>query len=146
MNVGGGEGRKFIIIVGLVFVVLVFFNRARISNTFHNVTHKVSETFEEIKGKFGTPVLEDGPACVNVDKMEGSKEIVVYVITESIVNIREDAGVDYKQIATANKGDEFFGTGNEKEASNGRPWYEIYLNEEKTETGWVSSKVAKLKE
>jgi len=153
MNVGGGGGRKLLIIIGIVLVVVAFLNRASISNMFHNITHKVLETFEEVKGKFETPVFEEEPIGGNKEvetepeeeiEHEVSKEII-YVITESSVNIREDAGVDYKQIATAKKGDEFLGTGNEKEAGNGRPWYEIYLDEEKSKTGWVSSKVTKLK-
>lgn len=114
---------------------------------------KFLSVIDGLKSRYGTPVLEDGPTGGNVNRVEdeyeaspGSGIEVIYVITESSVNIREDAGVEFSQIATANGGTEFIGTGNTKEASNGRVWYEIYLNDDRTELGWVSSKVSKIKE
>lgn len=63
------------------------------------------------------------------------------VITESSANIRSGPGTDYDVVSTANQGDVFTATGNQETASNGRIWYEIYLDEEMTQTGWASQKV-----
>ena len=63
------------------------------------------------------------------------------VITESSANIRSGPGTDYDVVTTASRGDEFVATGNQETASNGRIWYEIYLNDDMTEVGWASQKV-----
>ncbi len=63
------------------------------------------------------------------------------VITASSANIRSGPGTDYDVITTAPKGEVFAATGNQETASNGRIWYEIYLDVEMTQTGWASQKV-----
>lgn len=63
------------------------------------------------------------------------------VITESSANIRSGPGVDYDVVTTASQGDIFVATGNQETASNGRIWYEIYLDDEMTQTGWASQKI-----
>lgn len=65
----------------------------------------------------------------------------IMVITVDSANIRSGPGVDYGIISAASKGDTFIATGNQETASNGRIWYEIYLDEEMTQTGWGSQKV-----
>lgn len=76
---------------------------------------------------------------------EVTEEIVYqnqYVITAGSANIREGAGTEYNVITVANEGDTFFGTGNETvNSETGSTWYEIYLDEEQTTTGWASEKV-----
>lgn len=67
------------------------------------------------------------------------------VITESSANIRSGPGTDYDVVTTASQGDEFIATGNQETASNGRIWYEIYLDEDKTEVGWASQKIIDFK-
>lgn len=68
-------------------------------------------------------------------------EEIVMVIKENSSNIRSGPGTNYDVIATAHKGDTFYATGNQETASNGRTWYEIYIDNEKTKTGWASQKV-----
>ena len=63
------------------------------------------------------------------------------VITESSANIRSGPGTDYDVVTTASQGDIFVATGNQETASNGRIWYEIYLDDEMTQTGWASQKI-----
>lgn len=63
------------------------------------------------------------------------------VITESSANIRSGPGTDYGVVTTASQGDIFVATGNQETASNGRIWYEIYLDDEMTQTGWASQKI-----
>lgn len=67
------------------------------------------------------------------------------VITESSANIRSGPGTDYDVVTTASQGDIFVATGNQETASNGRIWYEIYLDEDKTEVGWASQKIIDFK-
>lgn len=66
-------------------------------------------------------------------------------IIESEANIRSGPGKDYDVITTAKKGEIYIATGNEEKASNGRTWYEIYIDEDMTQTGWASQKVIDFK-
>lgn len=68
----------------------------------------------------------------------------IMIITADTANIRSGPGTDYDVVATAEMGDIFISTGMQETASNGRIWYEIYLNDEFTETGWASEKVMEL--
>ena len=62
-------------------------------------------------------------------------------ITVESANIRSGPGTDNDIVTTAKKGDTFVATGNEKQAFDGSTWYEIYLDDDMTETGWASEKV-----
>lgn len=124
--------RKIIKIVFIIIVLII------LRFTFKE---EIIDFVDEIKLKFGKIATETDIAYEKVQQIEDTNEIT-YVIIESSVNIRENAGVDFKPIATAQKDDTFVGTGNEKEANNGRIWYEIYIDEGMSLTGWVSSKVA----
>ncbi len=63
------------------------------------------------------------------------------VITEDSGNIRSGPGTGYEIVMTAGRGDVFVATGSQETASNGRIWYEIYLDDEMTQTGWASQKI-----
>lgn len=86
-------------------------------------------SYEGDAGEVGNPDVNDLP----VGK--------AMVITESSANIRSGPSTDYDVVATASQGDIFVATGNQETASNGRIWYEIYLDDEKTQTGWASQKI-----
>ncbi len=62
-------------------------------------------------------------------------------ITVESANIRSGPGTDNDIITTAKKGDTFVATGNESQSLDGSTWYEIYLDDDMTETGWASEKV-----
>ena len=66
---------------------------------------------------------------------------VLMVITASSANIRAGVGTSYDVVATGVQGETFVATGNQETTSSGNVWYEIYLDEEKTKTGWASQKV-----
>lgn len=72
---------------------------------------------------------------------DNAQEEITMVITEGSSNIRSGPSVDYDALTVASKGDTFIATGNMETASNGRVWYEVYLNEDRTQTGWASAKV-----
>lgn len=63
------------------------------------------------------------------------------VITAGSANIRSGPSTDYEIVANASKGTTFVATGQQETASNGGIWYEIYLDDEMTQTGWASQKV-----
>lgn len=86
-------------------------------------------SYEGDAGDVGNPDVNDLP----VGK--------AMVITESSANIRSGPSTDYDVVATASQGDIFVATGNQETASNGRIWYEIYLDDEMTQTGWASQKI-----
>ncbi len=82
---------------------------------------------------------------------EPSEEVVeepeiIMVITASSANIRAGVGTSYDVVATGVQGETFVATGNQETTSSGNVWYEIYLDEEKTMTGWASQKVIMLQE
>jgi len=136
---------KFILIFVIIVLIVVF--RHQIDTSFNiaidSVKEKLETVFEEKEPEKPVDYIEESID----DTTEKVKEPeIIYIVTASYINIRENAGVDYPSITTAAKGDELIGTGNKKEAENGRPWYEVYLTEEKTDTGWVSSKVSEPKE
>ena len=74
------------------------------------------------------------------------EEVIIMVIYGGTSNIRSGPSVDFDVINSVPEGTEFVATGNEEVASNGKTWYEVYLNDEKTETGWASQSVIKFKE
>ena len=63
------------------------------------------------------------------------------IITKSAANIRSGPGTDYGVVDTATQGQTYVATGIQETASNGSIWYEIYLDDEMTQTGWASEKV-----
>ena len=69
-----------------------------------------------------------------------------FVIIVSSANIRSGPGTDYDVVTTATEGEVFYGTGNELLKESGRTWYEIYIDEELTQTGWASDKVIQMQE
>lgn len=71
---------------------------------------------------------------------------IVYVITAEAANIRSGPGTEYEIIDRATKGDVFYGTGYEEEASNGKVWYEIYISDDQSRVGWASSAIIEKRE
>ncbi|MBQ7766305.1 MAG: SH3 domain-containing protein [Lachnospiraceae bacterium] len=71
---------------------------------------------------------------------------ILMVITASSANIRAGVGTSYDVVATGVQGETFVATGNQETTSSGNVWYEIYLDEEKTKTGWASQKVIEILE
>ncbi len=62
-------------------------------------------------------------------------------ISASAANIRSGAGTDYAAVSVANAGEQFEWTGETSEFSDGTTWYEIYLDDDRIQTGWVSGNV-----
>ncbi len=60
-------------------------------------------------------------------------------------NVRSGPGTDYDAIAVVHENEQYIYTGNQEKPGS-RVWYEIYLDEERTETGWVSSLIAEIQE
>lgn len=67
-------------------------------------------------------------------------------ITVAAGNVRSGAGTDYGVIGGVHQGEEYLTTGNSETTASGRIWYEIFLDEEQTSTGWVSEAIAELAE
>ncbi len=65
------------------------------------------------------------------------------VVTEKTANVRSGPGTNYDVVSTVSQGQTYKATGNQKTASNGRIWYEIYLDNKMSQTGWASEKVIK---
>lgn len=138
------KARKRIIIV-VAIIILGFLFKDKIRSAYADVRLRIAAHQEDKNNQITKDYQDESSANSEIDN-DIEKRDEVYIVTESYINIREDAGVDYPSITTAAKGDELIGTGNVKEADNGRPWYEVYLSEDKTDTGWISSKVSTPKE
>ncbi len=65
-------------------------------------------------------------------------------ITASTGNIRDGVGTEAKVISTATAGTEFVSTGNTGIASNGRVWYEVYIDEDFSKVGWISESIMEI--
>lgn len=57
-------------------------------------------------------------------------------------NIRSGAGMEYDIITASDGTKEYIATGNKVENSDGSGWYEVYIDEDKTTTGWCHSSIA----
>ncbi len=68
-------------------------------------------------------------------------DVHMFTVNVDAANIRSGPGKANGVIASGKRGDSFAATGNEEKTSGGGIWYEIYLDESKTKTGWVSDKV-----
>ena len=77
---------------------------------------------------------------------EEVEEPVWMVITVPEANIRSGAGKDNGIVTMAHEGDTLAATGNEEVSADGDTWYEIYLDEDRQQTGWASQVVIKVKE
>ncbi len=84
----------------------------------------------------------DSVKTESYEKIEEEKPLGnTMIITESSANIRSGPGTDYELVATGTQGQTYVATGTQETASNGRVWYELYLDDEMTQTGWASEKV-----
>lgn len=63
-----------------------------------------------------------------------------YVVKVDVANIRSGPGMDKKVVSSRDNGETLTGTGKEEKASDGL-WYEIYLDADRSSTGWVSAQV-----
>ena len=104
--------------------------------------------FVKEKGADAIESIQEQIAADDVDEKEteganvqDTQEVESMVITVGTAKIRSGPGTDYDVLRTANQGETFIATGNQETASNGRIWYEIYLDEGMTQTGWASEKV-----
>lgn len=69
------------------------------------------------------------------------EEVRIFTVSVDAANIRSGAGKSNGVIASGKRGETFAATGNEEQTSGGSTWYEIYLDDSRTSTGWVSDKV-----
>ena len=84
---------------------------------------------------------ESAETVVNLNETMNSTEDTLMVITESSANIRSGPDKDYDVVTVVNQGDTFVATGNQETDSNGTVWYEVFIDEGRTQTGWASEKV-----
>lgn len=73
------------------------------------------------------------------------EERLMIIIKESS-NIRSGPGVEYEVVTVVHKDDIFIFTGNQTTLPSGATWYEVYLDEEKSKSGWASEVVIKFRD
>lgn len=101
------------------------------------------QTSEEIDANDPTV---DEPGMESETVPEEDHAVIVMVITARSANIRSGPSTAYDVVKVAPKGDTFIATGSQETASNGSIWYELYLDDERTATGWASEKVISVQE
>ncbi|MBP3239310.1 MAG: SH3 domain-containing protein [Oribacterium sp.] len=77
---------------------------------------------------------------VNGISSESSKSEKRFSVSVDAANIRSGPGTDHEVVSSGENGETFLATGKEENASDGT-WYEIYLSDDRSKTGWVSAKV-----
>ncbi|WP_035776291.1 SH3 domain-containing protein [Butyrivibrio sp. VCB2001] len=91
-------------------------------------------------------VVADEAASVEENIQDENPDTDIYI---SIIvpdgNVRSGPGTGYDAISVVHENEKYIYTGNHEKPSS-RVWYEIYLDEERTETGWVSSLIAEIQE
>lgn len=80
---------------------------------------------------------------VAAEEDSDEQELSLFIIIVESANVRSGPSTDYDVLTTVSRGTEFYGTGNEETADNGRTWYEIYIDAEQSQTGWASEIVIK---
>ncbi|WP_031547767.1 SH3 domain-containing protein [Oribacterium sp. FC2011] len=63
------------------------------------------------------------------------------IITVKSGNIRSGPGTDYDVVKSGVQGEKFISTGNQEVTSSGSIWYEIYIDDDMSMTGWASQKI-----
>ncbi len=71
---------------------------------------------------------------------ESGKQGKSYIVTVDAANIRSGPGKDHEVVSSRENGETLAGTGKEENTSDGT-WYEIYINDDRSKTGWISSQV-----
>ncbi|SFG14258.1 SH3 domain-containing protein [Oribacterium sp. WCC10] len=79
-------------------------------------------------------------SVVGISSSAGGLNEKILTISVDAANVRSGPGKNYDVVDTVKQGKTFTATGN-KDDSSGTVWYEIYLDEARKRTGWVSSKV-----
>ncbi len=120
---------KLVILLFIVFGIIKFVN----SNDRKNVSSNVAST---------SSVSTATNQTTDITETTEVYKTVRVSVTDG--NVRSGAGKNNKVVAGVHKNEEYYATGNTEIASNGKTWYEIYLNEEKTETGWVSETIIEI--
>lgn len=127
--------RKFpwwlLIIIIIIFWVVNKNNDGRLTDALiDNVTNSSEDILEQIE--------------TNEEQGNNEETLMKVRITAAKGNIRDGVGTEAKVINTVNSGTEFLFTGNTGTASNGRIWYEIYLDEERENVGWISESIMEI--
>ncbi len=132
-----------LIVIAIVHFTPIGFRAFSEKTGYFQKTEKVETVEESASVETGEAVSDEDSNVTSEPEVE---EPVLMVITAAEANIRSGPGKDNKAITVAHQGDVFVYTGNEETASNGKTWYEIYLDEEKQQTGWASQAVITFKE
>lgn len=104
--------------------------------------------FKESSGYFQEKetVVQEYSEDISQDDLVEEVSYVTMIITVGYANIRAGIGTNHDIVKVSPEGTTFLATGEQDLAENGSTWYEIYLDEEKTQTGWASEKVIAIQE
>lgn len=91
------------------------------------------------------PTDEEMETGTEMEPEEDYGEVII-VITIDSANIRSGPSTSHEILTVASREDIFIATGNQETASNGGIWYEIYLNDEHSDTGWVNASIVERRE
>lgn len=98
------------------------------------------EKFSETTGYFQKEEVSQSVDDINNESIAGR----TIVINEVSANIRSGPNIEFDIMTEASQGSIFVATGSKETESNGRVWYEIYLDQEMTQLGWISDEVISL--
>ena len=128
-------------IICLVFVLIIlWFGGSRLD--------RMNRYMPNVFGLFIESLLDGSDRTDDIVETEEETEEalpdIIITITASAANIRTAPGTNSDVITTAVQGTVFIGTGNVSQTESGTLWYELWLDEERTQTGWASETVLSL--
>ena len=85
-------------------------------------------------------ILREGNRYTEAIEVTEDALMKVQIIAE-VGNIRDGVGTEANIISSAVSGTVFYATGNTGTASNGGLWYEIYIDEQCSQVGWISDSI-----
>ena len=66
------------------------------------------------------------------------------VVAVDAANISSGPGTDYGAVGGARRDDVLVLTGNSQDTGGGSVWYEVFLDPEMTQTGWISGSLLQI--
>lgn len=125
------------------WILIVFFSIMAILLYYAFMELKADQARTELHEESATEATQDIIEEETEEVEEVSKEYIKIIVKDG--NVRKGPGTDYEVIDLVHE-DEIYEYTGKTETPESKPWYEIYLDDDKTSTGWISSIVGEIEE
>ena len=125
------------------WILIVFFSIMAILLYYAFKELKADQARTELHEESATEATQDIIEEETKEIEEVSKEYIKIIVKDG--NVRMGPGTDYEVIDLVHE-DEIYEYTGKTETPESKPWYEIYLDDDRTSTGWISSIVGEIEE